>query len=254
MVFAEAGDRVSVTTSRGSVKARAWARDSRVGGLVRLGERAAIFTGDRGAPTTSSTWSWGRSFRESLVIAPRRGEVHAEERGSSPGLRRTRTTCRSRDAAGACSPSWASSFGDDEDGRIARAWGRGEAMNGRVTASARGRRRRDRRLRRSRSGTTSPLGEGVRRASRSDEARRSAGDGGPARARGLYAAMPVRSSLAIGCAPGPLSRSPCGRMYRLPGREPVRWSGLFAQGYGQVLTRSGPGVGSAQRSCNDGCR
>ena len=69
MVFAEAGDRVWVTTSRGSVKARAWARDPRVGGLVRLGERAAIFTGTAATYDLLDPESWGRSFRESPVIA-----------------------------------------------------------------------------------------------------------------------------------------------------------------------------------------
>jgi nitroimidazol reductase NimA-like FMN-containing flavoprotein (pyridoxamine 5'-phosphate oxidase superfamily) len=44
-VFALSGERVWVTTSRGSVKARAWAKDPRVAGLVRVGEVAAIFTG-----------------------------------------------------------------------------------------------------------------------------------------------------------------------------------------------------------------
>jgi hypothetical protein len=69
MVFAEAGDRVWVTTSRGSVKARAWARDPRVGGLVRLGDRAAIFAGTAATYDLLDPVSWGRSFRESPVIA-----------------------------------------------------------------------------------------------------------------------------------------------------------------------------------------
>lgn len=69
MVFAEAGDRMWVTTSRGSVKARAWARDPRVGGLVRSGKRAAIFTGTVATYDLLDPESWGRSFRESPVIA-----------------------------------------------------------------------------------------------------------------------------------------------------------------------------------------
>jgi hypothetical protein len=69
MVFAEAGDRVWVTTSRGSVKARAWAQDPRVAGLVRVGERAAIFTGTAATYDLLDPESWGRSFRESPVIA-----------------------------------------------------------------------------------------------------------------------------------------------------------------------------------------
>jgi hypothetical protein len=69
MVFAEAGDRLWVTTSRGSVKARAWARDPRVGGLVRLGDRAAIFTGIAATYDLLDPESWGRSVRESPAIA-----------------------------------------------------------------------------------------------------------------------------------------------------------------------------------------
>ncbi len=69
MVFAEAGDRVWVTTSRGSVKARAWAGDPRVAGLVRLGARAAIFSGTAATYDLLDPESWGRSFRESPVIA-----------------------------------------------------------------------------------------------------------------------------------------------------------------------------------------
>ncbi|HJS26156.1 MAG TPA: pyridoxamine 5'-phosphate oxidase family protein [Actinomycetota bacterium] len=69
MVFAEAGDRVWVTTSRRSVKAMAWARDPRVGGLVRVGERAAIFAGTAATYDLLDPESWGRSFRESPVIA-----------------------------------------------------------------------------------------------------------------------------------------------------------------------------------------
>jgi nitroimidazol reductase NimA-like FMN-containing flavoprotein (pyridoxamine 5'-phosphate oxidase superfamily) len=69
MVFAEAGDRVWVTTSRGSVKARGWALDPRVGGLVRAGDRAAIFTGTATTYDLLDPESWGRSVRESLVIA-----------------------------------------------------------------------------------------------------------------------------------------------------------------------------------------
>jgi hypothetical protein len=68
MVFAEAGDRLWVTTSRGSVKARAWALDPRVGGLVRVGERAAIFAGTVVTYDLLDPESWGRSVRQSLVI------------------------------------------------------------------------------------------------------------------------------------------------------------------------------------------
>jgi hypothetical protein len=44
-VFALSDGRVWVTTSRGSVKARAWAADPRAAGLVRVGEVAVTFTG-----------------------------------------------------------------------------------------------------------------------------------------------------------------------------------------------------------------
>jgi hypothetical protein len=44
-VFALSDERVWVTTSRGSVKARAWATDPRAAGLVRVGEVAVAFTG-----------------------------------------------------------------------------------------------------------------------------------------------------------------------------------------------------------------
>jgi nitroimidazol reductase NimA-like FMN-containing flavoprotein (pyridoxamine 5'-phosphate oxidase superfamily) len=44
-VFALSGDRLWVTTSRASVKARAWAKDPSAAGLIRVGEIAAIFTG-----------------------------------------------------------------------------------------------------------------------------------------------------------------------------------------------------------------
>lgn len=45
LVFALSGGRLWLTTSRGSVKARAWRRDARVGGLVLAGDRAVSFTG-----------------------------------------------------------------------------------------------------------------------------------------------------------------------------------------------------------------
>jgi nitroimidazol reductase NimA-like FMN-containing flavoprotein (pyridoxamine 5'-phosphate oxidase superfamily) len=45
LVFASSGARVWLTTSRGSVKARAWKTDPSVGGLVRHGDLAVTFTG-----------------------------------------------------------------------------------------------------------------------------------------------------------------------------------------------------------------
>ncbi len=45
LVFATSGGRLWLTTSRRSVKARAWARDPIAAGMVRAGDRAAIFSG-----------------------------------------------------------------------------------------------------------------------------------------------------------------------------------------------------------------
>lgn len=45
LVFASSGGRVWLTTSRGSVKARAWKADPSVAGLVRYAELAVTFTG-----------------------------------------------------------------------------------------------------------------------------------------------------------------------------------------------------------------
>jgi hypothetical protein len=69
MVFAAAGGRVWVTTSRGSVKARAWREDPRVAGLVRAGERAVCFAGTVTTYDLLDPDSWGRSFREGPLIA-----------------------------------------------------------------------------------------------------------------------------------------------------------------------------------------
>lgn len=45
LVFATSGGRLWLTTSRRSVKARAWAREPVAAGLVRAGDRAALFSG-----------------------------------------------------------------------------------------------------------------------------------------------------------------------------------------------------------------
>lgn len=68
-VFATAGDRLWVTTSRGSVKARAWAADPRVAGLVRAGEQAVCFGGTVTTYDLMDPGSWGRSLREGPAIA-----------------------------------------------------------------------------------------------------------------------------------------------------------------------------------------
>jgi len=69
MVFATAGGRVWVTTSRDSVKARAWRRDRRVAGLVRLEDRSAAFTGMTTTYDLLDAESWGRSLANSPLLA-----------------------------------------------------------------------------------------------------------------------------------------------------------------------------------------
>ena len=69
MVFASAAGRVWVTTSRGSVKARAWRHDPRVAGLVRSGDRAAAFTGTVTTYDLLDAGTWGRSLSQSPVLA-----------------------------------------------------------------------------------------------------------------------------------------------------------------------------------------
>jgi pyridoxamine 5'-phosphate oxidase-like protein len=69
MVFAGAAGRVWVTTSRGSVKARAWRRDPRVAGLVRSKDRAAAFTGSVTTYDLLDTDTWGRSVSQGPVLA-----------------------------------------------------------------------------------------------------------------------------------------------------------------------------------------
>jgi nitroimidazol reductase NimA-like FMN-containing flavoprotein (pyridoxamine 5'-phosphate oxidase superfamily) len=69
MVFASAAGRVWVTTSRGSVKARAWRRDPRVAGLVRSADRAAAFTGTVTTYDLLDTGTWTRSLAQGPVLA-----------------------------------------------------------------------------------------------------------------------------------------------------------------------------------------
>ena len=69
MVFASAGGRVWVTTSRGSVKARAWKHDPRVAGLVRADDRAAVFTGTVTTYDLLDAESWGRSVVQGPLLA-----------------------------------------------------------------------------------------------------------------------------------------------------------------------------------------
>lgn len=69
MVFAAAGGSVWVTTSRGSVKARAWRRDPRVAGSVRDGNRAVAFTGTVTTYDVLDAESWGRSLSHGPLLA-----------------------------------------------------------------------------------------------------------------------------------------------------------------------------------------
>jgi len=69
MVYASAAERVWVTTSRGSVKARAWRRDPVVAGLVRSGDRAAAFTGTVTTYDLLDPGTWGRSVVQGPVLA-----------------------------------------------------------------------------------------------------------------------------------------------------------------------------------------
>lgn len=69
MVFAVSGDRLWVTTSRGSVKARAWRRDPRVAGLVRAGDSAVSFTGRVEAYDVLDARTWERGLRRTPALA-----------------------------------------------------------------------------------------------------------------------------------------------------------------------------------------
>jgi nitroimidazol reductase NimA-like FMN-containing flavoprotein (pyridoxamine 5'-phosphate oxidase superfamily) len=69
MVFSEAGGRVWVTTSRGSVKARAWRADPRVAGMVRAGREAVLFTGTATMHDALDPDSWMRSLRNGPLLA-----------------------------------------------------------------------------------------------------------------------------------------------------------------------------------------
>jgi len=69
MVFVAAGGSVWVTTSRGSVKARAWRSDPRVAGSVRIGERAVAFGGSVTTYDLLDAESWRRSFTHGPLLA-----------------------------------------------------------------------------------------------------------------------------------------------------------------------------------------
>ena len=66
LVFAFSGGRVWLTTSRGSVKARAWRADPTMAGLVRHGDLAVSFTGRVHTYDLLDRGTWGAS----VAIAP----------------------------------------------------------------------------------------------------------------------------------------------------------------------------------------
>jgi nitroimidazol reductase NimA-like FMN-containing flavoprotein (pyridoxamine 5'-phosphate oxidase superfamily) len=69
MVFAFAGGRLWVTTSRRSVKARAWRDDPRCAGLVRAGSDALMFTGRATTHDALDPRSWRRSLSDAPLLA-----------------------------------------------------------------------------------------------------------------------------------------------------------------------------------------
>jgi len=69
MVFALAGDRLWVTTSRGSVKVRGWARDPRVAGVAAHGREAVVFAGLATLYDVLEPSSWGRAIAETPTLA-----------------------------------------------------------------------------------------------------------------------------------------------------------------------------------------
>ncbi len=69
LVFAMSGGRLWLTTSRGSVKARAWRTDSSVAGLVRSGDLAVAFTGEVRTYDLLDSATWGATVAGAPVIA-----------------------------------------------------------------------------------------------------------------------------------------------------------------------------------------
>jgi nitroimidazol reductase NimA-like FMN-containing flavoprotein (pyridoxamine 5'-phosphate oxidase superfamily) len=69
LVFAYSGGRVWLTTSRGSVKARAWKVDPGVAGLVRRGDLAVTFTGTVKTYDALDRNSWGAAVAGATSIA-----------------------------------------------------------------------------------------------------------------------------------------------------------------------------------------
>jgi hypothetical protein len=69
LVFTVAAGRVWVTTSRSSVKARAWRSDARVAGLVRAGPRAVAFGGTATMHDVLDPTTWGRSLAHGPLVS-----------------------------------------------------------------------------------------------------------------------------------------------------------------------------------------
>ncbi|MGZ8619540.1 MAG: pyridoxamine 5'-phosphate oxidase family protein, partial [Actinomycetota bacterium] len=69
LVFAYSGGRIWLTTSRGSVKARAWKIDPGVAGLVRFGELSVAFTGTVHAYDALDRSTWGSAVAGATSIA-----------------------------------------------------------------------------------------------------------------------------------------------------------------------------------------
>ena len=69
LVFAYSSGKVWLTTSRRSVKARAWKLDPAVAGLVRFGELSVTFTGTRRAYDALDRSTWGAAVAGATSIA-----------------------------------------------------------------------------------------------------------------------------------------------------------------------------------------
>lgn len=69
LVFAYSGGRIWLTTSRGSVKARAWREDPTTAGLARLGELAVTFTGTVRLYDALDRSTWGEAVAGATSIA-----------------------------------------------------------------------------------------------------------------------------------------------------------------------------------------
>jgi hypothetical protein len=69
LVFAASGGRIWLTTSRGSVKTRAWKADPSVSGLVRSGDLSVTFTGTVKTYDALDRGTWGAAVAGATSIA-----------------------------------------------------------------------------------------------------------------------------------------------------------------------------------------